>query len=233
MTRVLVVDDEPQILRALHINLTARHYDVVTAATGKQALDAASHAHPDLIVLDLGLPDMDGVDVIHALRGWSKVPIVILSGRTQSEMKIRALEAGADDYVTKPFNVDELIARVRAVARRSSPADEAPTVRFGDVVVDLEAHRVTRAGGNGAEPEDVRLTPTEWQLLQVLIRNPGKLITQRELLRALRGPKYDDAGHLLRQYMAQLRQKLEPNPPRPRYLLTEPGMGYRFQPEPA
>ena len=232
MTRVLVVDDEPQILRALHINLTARHYDVVTATTGKQALDAASHAHPDLIVLDLGLPDMDGVEVIHALRGWSKVPIVILSGRTQSEMKIRALEAGADDYVTKPFNVDELIARVRAVSRRSSPSDEAPTVRFGDVVVDLEAHRVTRAGGNGATPEEIRLTPTEWQLLQILVRNPGKLITQRELLRALRGPKYDDAGHLLRQYMAQLRQKLEPNPPRPRYLLTDPGMGYRFQPEP-
>jgi two-component system KDP operon response regulator KdpE len=233
MTRVLVVDDEPQILRALHINLTARQYDVVTATNAKQALDAASRAHPDLIVLDLGLPDMDGVDVIHALRGWSKVPIVILSGRAQSEMKIRALEAGADDYVTKPFNVDELIARVRAVARRANPVDEAPIVRFGDVVVDLETHRVTRAGGNGTEPEDVRLTPTEWQLLQILVRNPGKLITQRELLRALRGPKYDDAGHLLRQYMAQLRQKLEPNPPRPRYLLTEPGMGYRFQPNSA
>lgn len=229
MTRVLVVDDEPQILRALHINLTARHYEVVTATSGKQALDAASHAHPDLIVLDLGLPDMDGVDVIHALRGWSKVPIVILSGRTQSEMKIRALEAGADDYVTKPFNVDELIARVRAVSRRSSLGDEAPTVRFGDVVIDLEAHRVTRTCGG--DTEDVRLTPTEWQLLQILVRNPGKLITQRELLRAMRGPKYDDAGHLLRQYMAQLRQKLEPNPPRPRYLLTDPGMGYRFQPD--
>jgi two-component system KDP operon response regulator KdpE len=190
-----------------------------------------SHTHPDLIVLDLGLPDMDGVDVIHALRGWSRVPIVILSGRAQSDMKIRALEAGADDYVTKPFNVDELIARVRAVARRSAPVDEAPTVEFGDVVVNLESHRVTRT--TAGQPEDVRLTPTEWQLLQILVRNPGKLITQRELLRAMRGPKYDDAGHLLRQYMAQLRQKLEPNPPRPRYLLTEPGMGYRFQPEPA
>jgi two-component system KDP operon response regulator KdpE len=190
-----------------------------------------SHTHPDLIVLDLGLPDMDGVDVIHALRGWSRVPIVILSGRAQSDMKIRALEAGADDYVTKPFNVDELIARVRAVARRTAPVDEAPTVEFGDVVVNLESHRVTRT--TAGQPEDVRLTPTEWQLLQILVRNPGKLITQRELLRAMRGPKYDDAGHLLRQYMAQLRQKLEPNPPRPRYLLTEPGMGYRFQPEPA
>jgi len=230
VTKVLVVDDEPQILRALHINLTARRYDVVTATSAKQALDVASHAHPDLIVLDLGLPDMDGVEVIHALRGWSEVPIVVLSGRAQSEMKIRALEAGADDYVTKPFNVDELVARVRAVARRSVAAEEAPVVEFGDVVVDLEAHRVRRT--RGTETEDVRLTPTEWQLLQILVRNPGKLITQRELLRAMRGPKYDDAGHLLRQYMAQLRQKLEPTPPRPRYLLTEPGMGYRFQPEP-
>ena len=229
MTRVLVVDDEPQILRALQINLTARNYDVVSATTGRQALDAASHAHPDIIVLDLGLPDMDGVEVIHALRGWSKVPIVILSGRTQSEMKIRALEAGADDYITKPFNVDELIARVRAVGRRSSLGDEVPSVQFGDVVIDLAAHRVTRT--RGGQTEDLRLTPTEWQLLQILVRNPGKLITQRELLRAMRGPKYDDAGHLLRQYMAQLRQKLEPNPPRPRYLVTEPGMGYRFQPE--
>jgi len=231
VTKVLVVDDEPQILRALHINLTARKYDVITAANARQALDAASRAHPDLIILDLGLPDMDGVQVIHALRGWSTVPIVILSGRAQSQMKIRALEAGADDYVTKPFNVDELIARVRAVARRSVSVDEAPTLTFGNVTVDLQAHRITRATADGGMPEDVRLTPTEWQLLQVLLRNPGKLITQRELLRAIRGPQYDDASHLLRQYMAQLRQKLEPNPPRPKYLLTDPGMGYRFQPD--
>jgi two-component system, OmpR family, KDP operon response regulator KdpE len=230
MTRVLVVDDEPQILRAMRINLAARQYDVVTANSGKQALDAVARMHPDLVVLDLGLPDLDGIDVIHALRGWSKVPIIVLSGRAQSEMKIRALEAGADDYVSKPFNVDELIARVRAVARRSASPDEAPTVRFGDIVVDLAAHRVTRAVSGDSQGDDVRLTPTEWQLLQILLRNPGKLITQRQLLRALRGPSYDDASHLLRQYMAQLRQKLEPNPPRPRYLLTEPGMGYRFQP---
>jgi two-component system, OmpR family, KDP operon response regulator KdpE len=228
MTTVLVVDDEPQILRALRVNLAARSYDVVTASNGRQALDAAAHHHPDLVVLDLGLPDMDGVEVIRGLRGWTTVPIIILSGRSQSAAKVQALDAGADDYVTKPFNVDELLARVRAVARRTTLGDEAPTVRIGTTVVDLEAHRVTSA--DGSEHSDVRLTPTEWQLLEILVRNPGRLVSQRELIRAIRGPKYDDAAHYLRQFMAQLRRKLEPDPARPRHLLTEPGMGYRFQP---
>lgn len=231
MTKVLVVDDEPQILRALRINLSARQYDVVTARDGRQALDAVVRAHPDLMVLDLGLPDMDGVEVIAALRGWTSMPIVILSGRSQSESKVRALDAGADDYVTKPFHIEELVARVRAVSRRSTSAAEAPRVALGRTVIDLQAHRVVRTGDDGTT-SDVRLTPTEWQLLAVLVRSPGKLVTQRELLRAIRGPKYDDASHLLRQYMAQLRHKLEPQPSRPRYLLTEPGMGYRFQPDP-
>ena len=225
MTRVLVVDDEPQILRALRVNLQARDYDVITASTGRQALEAAAQRHPDIVVLDLGLPDMDGVDVIRGLRGWTTVPIVILSGRSQSVAKVHALDAGADDYVTKPFSVDELLARIRAVSRRTAVADEAPVVTFGDVTIDLRSHRTTRNG------EDVRLTPTEWQLLEILIRNPGRLVSQRELIRAVRGPNYDDAAHYLRQFMAQLRHKLEADPARPQHLLTEPGMGYRFQPD--
>jgi two-component system, OmpR family, KDP operon response regulator KdpE len=231
MTTVLVVDDEPQILRALRVNLTARSYAVITATTGHQALDAASRDQPDLIVLDLGLPDMDGVDVIRALRGWTGVPIVILSGRTQSLAKVQALDAGADDYVTKPFHVEELVARVRAVVRRRTVTDDIDQaiVQVGECVVDLPAHRVTRTADQPGD-RDVRLTKTEWQLLTVLVRNPGRLITQRELIRASRGPEYDDAAHYLRQYMAQLRRKLEPDPARPRHLLTEPGMGYRFQP---
>jgi two-component system KDP operon response regulator KdpE len=231
MTRVLVVDDEPQIVRALRVNLLARSYEVVTATTGRQALDAASREHPDLIVLDLGLPDIDGVDVVSALRGWSSIPILILSGRLNSADKIRALDAGADDYVTKPFDVDELLARVRAVTRRGGGADTAPIVRIGDVVIDLEAHRISRPEGPGRERADIKLTPTEWHLLEILVRNPGRLVTQRELIRSLRGPQYDDAAHYLRQYMAQLRRKIEDNPSRPRHLLTEPGMGYRFQPD--
>jgi two-component system, OmpR family, KDP operon response regulator KdpE len=227
VTTVLVVDDEPQILRALRVNLAARSYDVVMASTGRQALDLAAHHHPDLVVLDLGLPDMDGVEVVRGLRGWTAVPIIILSGRSQSATKVQALDAGADDYVTKPFNVDELLARVRAADRRATPVEEAPRVRIGRAVVDLQAHRVTRSDGDG---EDIRLTPTEWALLEVLVRNPGRLVSQRELIRTIRGPKYDDAAHYLRQFMAQLRRKLEIDPARPRQLLTEPGMGYRFQP---
>jgi two-component system, OmpR family, KDP operon response regulator KdpE len=226
MTTVLVVDDEPQILRALRINLAARSYDVLTADTGRQALDAAARYHPDIVLLDLGLPDMDGVEVVRGLRGWTTVPIIILSGRSESIAKVQALDAGADDYVTKPFNVDELLARVRAAARRTTSADESPNVSIGDAVVDLQAHRVT-ATGDGT---DIRLTPTEWQLLEILVRNPGRLVSQRQLIRAIRGPNYDDAAHYLRQFMAQLRRKLESDPARPRHLLTEPGMGYRFQP---
>ena len=232
MTRVLVVDDEPQILRALRINLTARSYEVVTAVDGRQALAAAARALPDIVVLDLGLPDIDGVDVIRGLRGWTTVPIIILSGRSQSAAKVDALDAGADDYVTKPFNIDELLARLRAVSRRVPVGDDTPCARIGNYLVDLQTHRVTSATATDAQhpPVDLHMTPTEWQLLEQLIRNPGKLVSQRELLLAIWGPKYVEETHYLRQYMAQLRRKLEPDPARPRHLLTELGMGYRYQP---
>jgi two-component system KDP operon response regulator KdpE len=274
---VLVVDDEPQILRALRINLRARRYDVTIAANGTQALDAAAAHPPDLVILDLGLPDMDGVDVIGGLRGWTAVPIIVLSGRADSTDKVEALDAGADDYVTKPFGMDELLARMRAAVRRT-PAAEAPSrMRLGDLVIDLAAKRVTRqppepaiqgepavqgasgaaavtaglhgeaevgegesrirseerpeAGGADPQPEgDIRLTPTEWHLLEVMLRNPGKLLSHRQLLHDVWGPGYDNAGGNLRLYMAQLRRKLEKDPARPRWLITEPGMGYRYQP---
>ena len=233
MTRVLVVEDEPALLRALRINLRARDYEVHVAATGGDALRLASSQPPDLVVLDLGLPDMDGVEVIHGLRGWTDVPIIVLSGRTGSTDKVQALDAGADDYVTKPFGMEELLARMRAVTRRTAAPDAAtkePVVRFGDVTVDLAAHQVTRPGEDGA-PRPLRLTPTEWHLLEVLARQPGKLLSQRYLLAEVWGAGYVDQPTNLRVYMGQLRRKLEPDPSRPRYLLTEPGMGFRFQPD--
>jgi len=225
MTRVLVVDDEPQIVRALRINLRARHYEVLTAQSGAQALDEAAHHPPDLVILDLGLPDLDGVEVIGGLRGWTDAPIIVLSGRADSTDKVEALDAGADDYVTKPFGMDELLARMRALARRSASEPSDPTVMLGDVTIDLAAKRVTR------NQRDIRLTPTEWHLLEFLLRHPGKLLSQRQLLQEVWGPGYADATGNLRLYMAQLRRKLEPDPARPRWLLTEPGMGYRFQPD--
>jgi len=227
MTRVLVVDDEPQMVRALRINLRARQYEVSTAQTGSQALDEAAQHPPDLVILDLGLPDLDGVDVIGGLRGWTDAPIIVLSGRADSTDKVEALDAGADDYVTKPFGMDELLARMRAVTRRSTAEPDEPRVTLGGVTVDLAAKRVSRDG------QDVRLTPTEWHLLEVLLRHPGKLLSQKQLLNEVWGPGYADATGNLRLYMAQLRRKLEPDPARPRWLLTEPGMGYRFQPEAA
>jgi two-component system KDP operon response regulator KdpE len=225
MTRILVVDDEPQILRALRINLRARHYDVAVAVDGTEALRQAGAWHPDLVLLDLGLPDLDGVEVIHGLRGWTRIPIIVLSGRAGSRDKVEALEAGADDYVTKPFSIDELVARIRSVARRFSGEEATPTVQVGGHLVDLAKKIVT-----GPDTEGVHLTPTEWHLLEILLRNPGKLISQRQLLAEVWGPTYGRETHYLRQYMAQLRRKLEPDPGRPRHLLTEPGMGYRFQP---
>jgi two-component system, OmpR family, KDP operon response regulator KdpE len=236
VTTILVVDDEPQILRALRINLRVRHYDVHTAGSGSEALDVAARHPPDLVILDLGLPDLDGVEVIHGLRGWTEAPIIVLSGRADSTDKVEALDAGADDYVTKPFGMDELLARMRAVSRRAGSDGASPEVRLGDLVVDLAAKRVVRspngkdqnATGNG----DIRLTPTEWHLLEVLLRNPGKLLSQQHLLAEVWGPGYADAAGNLRLYMAQLRRKLEPDPSRPHWLLTEPGMGYRFQPDP-
>jgi two-component system KDP operon response regulator KdpE len=225
---VLVVDDEPQILRALRINLRVRQYDVHVASTGTQALEVAAKHPPDLVILDLGLPDLDGVEVISGLRGWTDAPIIVLSGRADSSDKVEALDAGADDYVTKPFSMEELLARMRAAIRRQSGDGDAPRVAIGDLIVDLAAKRVIRP----RDEPDIRLTPTEWHLLEVLLRYPGKLLSQQQLLTEVWGPGYADASGNLRLYMAQLRRKLEPDPARPRWLLTEPGMGYRFQPDP-
>jgi two-component system KDP operon response regulator KdpE len=227
---VLVIDDEPQILRALRINLRARQYEVDTALTGSQALHQAAQHPPDLVILDLGLPDMDGVDVIAGLRGWTDAPIIVLSGRADSTDKVEALDTGADDYVTKPFGMDELLARMRAVVRRGIPSTSEPEVALGDLIVDLAAKRVIRTADGDGDRGDIRLTPTEWHLLEVLLRHPGKLMSHRQLLTEVWGPGYADASGNLRLYMAQLRRKLEPDPARPRWLLTEPGMGYRFQP---
>jgi two-component system KDP operon response regulator KdpE len=225
VTRALVVDDEPAILRALRINLTARGYDVRTAPDGAAALAEAAAHRPEIVVLDLGLPDLDGTAVIAGLRGWTSVPVLVLSGRSDSADKVEALDAGADDYVTKPFGMDELLARMRALLRRADrPGEDPPGVDFGDVTVDLAARRVRRAGS------DVRLTPTEWHLLEVLLRHPGRLLPQARLLDEVWGPGYETAHGNLRLYVGQLRKKLEPDPARPRHLLTEPGMGYRFEP---
>ncbi|MFK4083012.1 response regulator [Kribbella sp. NPDC020789] len=225
MTRVLVVDDEPQIVRALQINLKARGYEVHLAGTGTAALKVAAQHPPELVILDLGLPDFDGVDVIRGLRGWTEAPILVLSGRTDQTDKVEALDAGADDYVTKPFGIDELLARMRAVLRRSNLAQDEPVVAVGGIRVDLSAKRVTLEDG-----ADIRLTPTEWHLLEVLVRHPGKLMAQRQLLTEVWGPGYENASGNLRFYMGQLRRKLEADPARPKHLLTEPGMGYRFEP---
>jgi two-component system KDP operon response regulator KdpE len=283
VTRVLVIDDEPSILRALRINLTARNYDVTTASDGASGLVAVARDRPDVLILDMGLPDMDGTDVIHGVRGWSSTPIIVLSVWGAESQKVAALDAGADDYVTKPFGMDELLARLRAAVRRASPAPDEPVVATPDFTVDLAAKRVTRgaaataaggaatgdcgatgagvaatgdggataaggaatgdcgatgaggaamgAGGADSGPDgaDIRLTPTEWQLLEVLVRASGRLVTQRQLLQEVWGPQYESESNYLRVYIAQLRRKLEPEPSRPRYLLTEPGMGYRFQ----
>ena len=225
MTRVLVVDDEPQILRALRINLSARGYEVTTAVDGASALRAAAERAPEVVVLDLGLPDMDGTEVLAGIRGWSKVPVIVLSARTDSADKVDALDAGADDYVTKPFGMDELLARLRAAVRRGAAATEEdlPVVETASFTVDLAAKTVVRDGA------EVHLTPTEWGMLEVLVRHRGKLVGQKALLQEVWGPAYATETHYLRVYLAQLRRKLEPEPARPRHLLTEAGMGYRFQ----
>jgi two-component system KDP operon response regulator KdpE len=223
VTRVLVVDDEPQLLRGLRVNLEARGYDVDTAADGGSALDLAASRRPDVVILDLGLPDLDGIDVIRGLRAWGTMPIVVLSAREQEPDKIAALDAGADDYVTKPFGMGELLARIRAAERRATPAGEAAVVETPDFRVDLAAKRISRDG------TDVHLTPTEWHLVELLVRSPGKLLTQRALLQEVWGPRYEQETNYLRVYMAQIRRKLEPDPAHPRYFFTEPGMGYRFE----
>ncbi|MGP3936877.1 response regulator [Nonomuraea sp. KM88] len=222
MTKILVVDDDAQILRTLRINLTARHYEVAVAADGGQAMRQAADWHPDLIVLDLGLPDIDGVEVIHGLRCWTEIPIVVLSGRAGNQDKIDALDAGADDYVTKPFSIGELLARIRAVSRRTAAHDaDLAQIQVGDHTVDLAGKSISHG---------IRLTPTEWHILEILLRNPGKLIPQRYLLNEVWGSNYATETHYLRQYMAQLRKKLERDPSRPAHLITEPGMGYRYIP---
>jgi two-component system KDP operon response regulator KdpE len=226
MTRVLVVEDDPQLVRALVINLQARRYGVDAAPDGATALRLAAARRPDVVVLDLGLPDMDGTDVIKALRGWTRVPVLVLSARRASDEKVAALDAGADDYITKPFSMDELLARLRAAVRRTEDVPLAPEttlVTTDDFTIDLLAKKATRAG------RDVRLTPTEWHLLEILVCNPGRLITQKQLLQEVWGASQSNKTNYLRVYMAQLRRKLEADPSHPRYLVTEPGMGYRFE----
>jgi two-component system KDP operon response regulator KdpE len=226
MTSVLVIDDETALLRALRINLSARDYTVHTATDGISGLAAMARDHPDVVIVDLGLPDMDGTDVIAGIRGWSTAPIIVLSARGEEAQKVHALDAGADDYVTKPFGMNELLARLRAATRRIGPTADEPVVDVGDFVIDLASKRVALRGG-----EPVRVTPTEWQLLEVLARHRGRLVTSRQLLQQVWGPAYETETHYLRVYMAQLRRKLEPDPARPRHLLTEPGMGYRLHDE--
>ncbi|MFL6088577.1 MAG: response regulator [Aeromicrobium sp.] len=224
MTTILIIDDEAALRRTLGITLKARKYEVVAAASGTEGLAAAAAARPELVILDLGLPDMEGTEVVRRLRTWTDVPILVLSGRSDSADKVDALDAGADDYVTKPFETDELLARLRAISRRAETEGEEPTVHLGDVVVDLAAHQVSRGS------EGIHLTPTEWHLLEVLVRNPGRLLRRRWLLAEVWGPGYESAHGNLRLYMAQLRQKVEAEPSSPRFLLTEPGMGYRYDP---
>lgn len=223
--RVLVIDDEPQILRALRINLSARGYEVSTASTGAAALTVAAANPPEVVVLDLGLPDMDGIEVLAGLRGWLSAPVIVLSARIDSSDKVQALDAGADDYVTKPFGMDEFMARLRAAVRRAAatPEPDEPVIETDSFTVDLAAKKVLRHGA------EVHLTPTEWGMLEMLVRNRGKLVGREELLREVWGPHYSKETHYLRVYLAQLRRKLEDDPSRPRHLLTEAGMGYRFE----
>ncbi|QWB21220.1 MULTISPECIES: response regulator [Streptomyces] len=226
MTRVLVVEDDPQLVRALVINMQARRYGVDAAPDGATALRLAAARQPDVVMLDLGLPDMDGVDVIKALRGWTRVPILVLSARRASDEKVAALDAGADDYITKPFSMDELLARLRAAVRRTEDTPltaETTLVETAGFTIDLLAKKVVRDG------HDVRLTPTEWHLLEILVTSPGRLVTQKHLLQEVWGVSRSNKTNYLRVYMAQLRRKLESDPSHPRYLITEPGMGYRFE----
>ncbi|NTW40689.1 MAG: response regulator [Cellulomonadaceae bacterium] len=225
MTRVLVIEDDAALARALAITLRTKHYEVTTARTGALGLDAVASWHPDLVVLDLGLPDLDGMDVLRAVRGWSQVPVVVLSARQTSDDKVEALDAGANDYVTKPFGMDELLARLRAAARQRPTDGTAPAVvQTATFTIDSAHRRVTRDG------LEVRLTPTEWNMLEILARNRGKVVGRHELLQELRGPHLGRETHYLRVYIAQLRRKLEADPAHPQHLITEPGVGYRLEP---
>jgi two-component system KDP operon response regulator KdpE len=227
--RVLVIDDDMQLLRALRIALSARGYDVAIAHSGAAGLAAAEQSPVDLVIVDLGLPDIDGVSVVEALRGWTAAPIIVLSARLTDETKIHALDAGADDYVTKPFSMGELLARIRAALRRTVPTEQTPVVTTEAFTIDLASHRATVTAGGGRE---ARLTPTEWHLLEVLVRHPDRLVTHQQLLHEVWGPRYDNETNYLRVHIANLRRKLEPDPAQPRYLRTDPGLGYRFTPDP-
>ncbi|PSL37106.1 two-component system KDP operon response regulator KdpE [Labedella gwakjiensis] len=227
--KLLIADDDPQILRALRVTLGARGYEVVTAPDGAAAVNATIEEHPDLLLLDLGMPGLSGIEVIQAIRGWSAVPILVVSGRSGAADKVDALDAGADDYVTKPFVIDELLARIRALTRRTAPPATEPVVVFGDVTVDLSVHTVSRQ--ESGLSKHVRLTPTEWRILELLVRNPGRLVTRDELLTNIWGPNHTGDSGYLRLYVGQLRKKLEAEPSSPRYLLTEPGLGYRLVPD--
>jgi two-component system, OmpR family, KDP operon response regulator KdpE len=227
VTRILVVDDEPQIRKALGVNLTARGYEVDLAGSGEEGLTLAAARHPDLVLLDIGLPGIDGVEVVRGLRGWSTVPIIMLSVRDSEADKVRALDEGADDYVSKPFGMDEVLARMRAALRRHQPAPEQAVVSTTHFTLDLGDKSLRRA--DGAPPP--HLTPTEWAIVEALVRHPGRLVTQRQLLQTVWGPQYERETNYLRVHLAAIRKKLEPEPGRPRYFLTEPGIGYRFQPD--
>jgi two-component system KDP operon response regulator KdpE len=223
MSRVLVVDDDPRILRTLEVNLRARGYEVDLARTGEAALEAAAKRHPDVVILDLGLPTMDGLDVVRGLRGWTSVPIVVLSGRGSEAAKVEALDLGADDYVTKPFGMDELFARLRAAVRRAVLPEGQTVLTTPDFTIDFVAKQAHR--GEAA----VRLTPTQWHIVEVLVRNAGKLVTYEQLLQEVWGPTYGKETNYLRVFMTQIRHKLEPVPSQPKYFLTEPGIGFRFE----
>ena len=222
MSRVLVVDDDPRILKTLEVNLRARGYDVDLAPTGEQALELAARHHPDAVILDLGLPSMDGLDVVRGLRGWTNVPIVVLSGRGTEAAKVDALDLGADDYLTKPFGMDELFARLRAAVRRAVIPEAGAIAETADFSIDFARKEVRRDG------ELVRLTPTQWHIVEVLVRNAGRLVTYEQILREVWGPTYGKETNYLRVFMTQIRQKLEPEPAKPRYFITEPGIGFRF-----
>lgn len=222
MTRVLCIEDEPTLLRTLGANLRARGYDIDLVGTGELGLEIAAKKKPDIVIVDLGLPRMSGLEVIRSLRQWTQIPIIVLSARDTEFDKIGALDAGADDYVSKPFGMGELLARLRAALRRAIPSDETPRVETADFTVDLQARRVTTRSG------EAKLTPTEWSLVEVLVRNSGRLVTSRELLKAVWGPEYGNETNYLRVHMTHIRRKIEPEPAVPRYFLTEAGMGYRF-----
>ncbi|KQO45154.1 MULTISPECIES: response regulator transcription factor [unclassified Frigoribacterium] len=224
--KILIADDDPQLVRALTLTLGAVGYDIATAADGAEALRAVVEEHPDVVMVDLGMPHVDGLGVIEGLRGWSNIPVLVVSGRAGAADKVEALDAGADDYITKPFAMDELLARLRALTRRTTPTPDQPSETFGGIRIDFVAKSVVR------EPDEaIRLTPTEWRILEILVRNPGRLVTREDILTRIWGPAHTTDGGYLRLYVSQLRKKLEAVPARPRYLQTVQGMGYRFVPD--